>query len=127
MLNITMIDHLNFTVRSFDQTQSFYQKIFGFELLQEGRNMSGDSFKIIGLKGRFALCLSENEEQISEGGFNHFGINIANFDDILPILEKNNVHYQYGGAVDYEKSRSIYITDPDGYEIELSETPVGGL
>jgi hypothetical protein len=31
------------------------------------------------------------------------------------------------GVVQWEKSRSVYILDPNGYEIELSEIDGGGL
>jgi hypothetical protein len=37
------------------------------------------------------------------------------------------VKIYYDGPVQFEKSRSIYISDPSGYDIELSEFPGGGL
>jgi len=33
----------------------------------------------------------------------------------------------YGGEVDWEKSKSVYVVDPSGYEIELSQLVGGGL
>jgi lactoylglutathione lyase len=34
---------------------------------------------------------------------------------------------KYGGSVQWPKSRSVYISDPNGYEIELAEIWGGGL
>jgi hypothetical protein len=33
----------------------------------------------------------------------------------------------YGGPIEWEKSASIYISDPNGYEIELSKVFGGGI
>ena len=33
----------------------------------------------------------------------------------------------YGGVVDWETSRSVYIVDPSGYEVELAEISGGGI
>ena len=33
----------------------------------------------------------------------------------------------YGGPVEFEKSQSVYIKDPSGYDIELSKILGGGL
>ena len=127
MLNVTAIDHLNFTIKSFKETLNFYQDVFGFELLEEGFRMDGEPFKIVGLKGKLALCLSEEKDFTKSESFNHFGLHVDNFDDVINILDKKGIHYQYGGAVDYEHSRSVYTADPSGHEIEISETVVGGL
>ena len=37
------------------------------------------------------------------------------------------VNILYGGAVDWGRSNSVYITDPSGWEIELTEQFGGGL
>jgi len=62
-----------------------------------------------------------------EGGIAHFGFNIANFDDVIERCKEQDVQILYGGIVDWDKSRSIYIVDPSGYELELGEVSGGGL
>ena len=63
----------------------------------------------------------EDSQMSPEGGIAHFGFNITNFDEIISNCEKHGVEILYGGHVQFEKSRSVYIKDPNGYEIELSE------
>lgn len=46
---------------------------------------------------------------------------------MVEACKKMKVLVLYGGYVDWEKSRSVYITDPSGYEIEISELWGGGL
>ncbi len=62
-----------------------------------------------------------------EGGIAHFGFNITNFNEIIEKCKELGVQVLYGGIVDWEKSKSVYIVDPSGYEIELGEIPGGGL
>ena len=127
MINVKAIDHLNFTIKNFKETLGFYQSVFGFELLEEGFRMDGKPFKIVGIKGKFALCLSEEENFTKTESFNHFGLHVDNFDDVINILDERGIDYQYGGAVSYDHSRSVYTSDPNGHEIEISEVAVGGL
>jgi len=82
--------------------------------------------KIIG-NDAIKLCLYEVPEMSPEGGIAHFGFNIANFDEIIAKCKNLGVEILYGGAIDWEKSRSVYIVDPSGYEIELGQVSGGGL
>ena len=83
-------------------------------------------FKIIGTD-KVHLCMYEKPNMQRIDGINHFGFHIDNFDEIVQKCEQMNVKILYGGALDWEKSRSIYIEDPSGYEMELSENQGGGL
>ena len=125
MLKISGVDHLNMTVKSFSESVKFYQDVFGFEIFEEGTSMSGLEYKIIGRKNKLVLCIYEGEPNTE--GINHIGLHVENFSDVLEYLDKQGVSYQYGGHVHYDKSRSVYINDPSGYEIELSENFAGGL
>jgi catechol 2,3-dioxygenase-like lactoylglutathione lyase family enzyme len=62
-----------------------------------------------------------------EGAIAHFGFHVENFDEIMKTCESLGVTIHYDGPVKFEKSRSIYISDPNGYDIELSEVFGGGL
>jgi len=127
MVQITHIDHLNFTVSDMKQTIKFYKDLFGFQVIEEGQNSIGTPFIIIGISDKLVLCLSENKAALKSEMFNHFGINIKNFDMTLEELESKNIPLLYGGVSNYPNSRSIYIADPNGIEIELSENFAGGL
>lgn len=131
MLKLKGIDHLNISVKNLDETIKFYRDIFGFEIKEKGVSpTSGRDYAIIGNSDRGFLAAYELKDFDSEkrGNINHLGFNIENFDKALDFLEKSNVTIGYGeGVIDYPQSKSIYVLDPNGIEIELSENFGGGL
>ena len=126
-LKASAIDHVNMKVKDLEKSRKFYKDLFGFETRQEENpNKLNIPSKIIG-NDTIKLCMYEDSEMLPEGGIAHFGFNIINFDEIISNCEKHNVEILYGGYVQFEKSRSVYIRDPNGYEIELTEINGGGL
>jgi len=122
MLKINSIDHINFFVKNLEESVKFYCELFGLVEKEKGTATHGP-YKIIG-KDNVHLCIYEKADLKIGEGVNHFGFNISNFKEILKhCRDKNIPHYEY----DWEKSHSVYITDPNGYEIELSEVQGGGL
>ena len=123
----TSIDHVNMKVKNLQQSVEFYKNLFGFDIKQENNPNKADvPSKIIG-NVKIKLCLYEIPDMTPEGGINHFGFNISNFDRVLDKCKRLNVEILYGGPIDWEKSRSVYIKDPNGYELELGEVDGGGL
>lgn len=127
ILDATSIDHVNMKVKNLDQSVKFYKNLFGFEVKQEENPNKIDApSKIIG-NNSIKLCMYEVPDMSPEGGIAHFGFNISNFNEIIKKCEELGVKILYGGTVDWEKSKSVYIVDPSGYEIELGEVSGGGL
>lgn len=124
-LQVTGIDHLNLEVIDLEKTLKFYNDLFGFEVLKE---QPEDNSKIIGNE-KVKLCLYEREsfKGYENNGFYHFGLHVNNFKDIEKKCEELGVEIHYSGSIKWEKSSSYYITDPNGYDIELSEVFGGGL
>ena len=124
-LKASGIDHVNIDVKSLKETIEFYNKLFGFVVLKEQPEHNS---KIIGNE-KIKMCIYEDPDfnGYVESGFNHFGFHIENFNEIISKCKENGVTINYGGAIGWEKSESIYITDPNGYEIELSRVFGGGL
>ncbi|MEJ2259938.1 MAG: VOC family protein [Nitrosopumilaceae archaeon] len=126
-ISATSIDHVNMKVRDLAESVSFYSNLFGFEVKQdENPNKAGVPSKIIG-NDSIKLCLYEVPDMSPEGGIAHFGFHVDNFSEVIAKCRELEVQILYGGEVDWEKSRSVYIVDPSGYEIELSEVSGGGL
>jgi predicted enzyme related to lactoylglutathione lyase len=126
-LKAASIDHVNMKVKDLAQSVKFYKDLFGFEIKQEeNANKLDAPSKIIG-NDTIKLCMYEVPDMSPEGGIAHFGFNIANFDDTIEKCKELGVQILYGGIVDWEKSKSVYIVDPSGYEIELGEISGGGL
>ena len=127
MIKTTGIDHLNINIKNFEETIGFYQKHFGFELKEEGKSGSGNLFKIIGLKDKLYLALYEipyNEKET--GHVNHIGLHVENFDETIKYIKEQGIKITMD-TYQYPYSRSIYIEDPNGLEIELSEVFGGDL
>jgi len=126
-LNATSIDHVNMKVKNLEKSVEFYKNLFGFEIKQEeNANKLDAPSKIIG-NNTIKLCLYEVPDMSPEGGIAHFGFNIANFNQVIEKCKELGVEVLYGGIVDWERSKSVYIVDPSGYEIELGEISGGGL
>lgn len=116
------IDHINFNVSNLKNSVSFYTELFGFTVKESGvSNGSGAPYKIIGHPERFYLCLYENIQDVSQKGFNHFGVNVQDFDSFVEKLKSNNIEILYGGITDWPNSKSAYIQGPDGEEIEITQ------
>ena len=125
MLKAKQIDHVNMSVKNLAESVRFYNRLFGFEVLKEQPHKNS---MIIGNK-TVKLCLYEEPVHYTKnrGAINHFGLNVENFDEILKVCKSMNVTVRYGGIRQWEKSRSLYIEDPNGYEIELTEKAGGDL
>ena len=124
-LIVNGIDHLNMEVINLNETLEFYNQLFGFTVLKE---QPEENSKIIGNE-TVKLCLYEIDDfkGYTKKGFHHFGLHIENFEEIMRKCADMGIEIFYGGPLKWEKSTSIYIKDPNGYEIELTEVFGGGL
>ena len=121
-LKATAIDHVNLTVKNLAESVSFFKQLFGFELIKDQPDQAS---QIIG-NDSIKLCLYEDPELDIGAGINHYGFHVENFAAVVKTCRALGVSMPYG-TVDWGRSKSVYIIDPSGYEIELSEVPGGGL
>ncbi len=125
ILKTSGIDHLNLTVRNLKESCAFWKELLGFETLEEIPEQQG---RIIGNSNALlALYEDPNFKPYQKKGFNHVSFHIENFDAIEQKCEEMNLTIEYGGVLGWSKSHSIYINDPNGYEVELAEVWGGGL
>ena len=122
ILQATSIDHINMNVNDLQESVTFYGELFGFELRED---QPEEDSQIIG-NDTIKLCLYEHAPGVKHGGLNHFGFHIENFDDVVDELTTRGIKMTYG-VIDWGESRSVYIKDPNGYTIELSEFIGGGI
>ncbi|AUT02514.1 bleomycin resistance protein [Nostoc sp. CENA543] len=123
-MNFTRFEHLNLACQDIDATMNFYQTLFpDWYVRAEGSN-NGDRWIHFG-NDQFYLALNnypgqKRVHQIYEDiGINHVGFVIPDGAAMQELLDKNGVEY-YTMAAPETKYR-IYVTDPDGNEIELVE------
>lgn len=121
-LKALSIDHANMNVNNLAESVEFYSTLFGFELKKDQPEQQS---KIIGNKS-VKLCLYERPELVFPKGINHGGFHIDNFDEVVEKCKSMNITMPYG-VIEWESSRSVYIIDPNGYEVELSEVQGGRL
>ena len=121
-LKALSLDHMNMTVKDLEESVNFYGELFGFV---EKKDQPEQTSKIIGNEN-IKLCLYEDPNLEIGDGINHFGFHIENFEGIVEKCQSMDIVMPYG-VVKWEKSRSVYIVDPNGYELELSEVSGGGL
>ena len=124
MLKAKNIDHINMNVRNLDETERFYRDLFGFEVKEDQPKFQ---FRVIG-NDNIKLCIYENPElqaDPDQQNIAHFGFYIENFEEVLNECKRLNVPVTRNQ--EWKHSQSVYIQDPNGYDIELSKVQGGGL
>jgi catechol-2,3-dioxygenase len=125
MKEIKRLDHLNMTVHNLKASIEWYERIFGFEVVEEG-NRNGKSWAII-RSGEAMLCLYEHPERNFEvlfpesdlHGICHFAFRIQDEKRFREVIKEENLPLFFGGENDYPHSTSWYVKDPTGYSIEV--------
>ena len=117
------IDHINFSIKNFDESVRWYQDIFNFELVEEGES-EGIHWGIL-KNGENMLALSEypGKDLIRSNDIHkiyHFGIRLVDRMEWEETINKHMLKTFYGSPIDHPHSTSWYIQDPTGHEIEVS-------
>lgn len=133
-IRVAGIDHVNISVSDLERAIAFYESIFGFQLVEDGRSRTEAPFVIMSAGGRAFLALHETDRVAapSRPFINHWGFVVGDIDLVRRKLADHAVKVQdgdseSGGVRHWPHSRSIYVYDPDGHEIELAEFFGGGL
>jgi catechol 2,3-dioxygenase-like lactoylglutathione lyase family enzyme len=123
-LKFNRFEHLNLSCRNLEATKRFYQSVFpDWYVRAEGHN--GDSRWMHLGSNQFYLALNDAPElqrihEIYENiGINHVGFAIADGEEMKAWLDKNGIDYYT--MTSPETKHRIYVTDPDGNEVELVE------
>jgi catechol 2,3-dioxygenase-like lactoylglutathione lyase family enzyme len=133
-IKVSALDHINMYVTDLHQSIKFYRNTFGFEIKEDGLK-DETPWAIIGQEGVAYLALYQTEKLSKENKINHWGFSLdhnENIESTLDKLRSNSVEILYdeepnNGVIPWPKSKSIYILDPDGYEIEISSDFGGNL
>lgn len=125
MIQLKAIDHINMNVRDISETINFYKNLFAFEVYEEG-SYGDEPYAIIGKKNIAYLCIYQDKElSVENNTISHLGFHVNNFEQVKSVLADQGV--PIGLEYDYPKLKSIYIHDPNGYEIEISERMGGAV
>ena len=127
-MRIKGIDHLNLSVRDFDETVRWYGRIFGFTKVEESVQ-DGVRWGIL-RAGNAMLCIYEHPDYefldrfaLAERklfGLCHFSLRIDDPESWLALAGREKLEFLYDGEITWPHSRAWYIHDPTGYEIEVA-------
>ncbi len=116
------LTHLHLIVRDLDRSMRFYQRVFGLE----EKFRVGPRMIFLGTPGRAdTITLNEDPEAQDRagdnGGIAHFGFRLLDKSDVgaaIAEVEEAGGHLVHRG--EHEPDHPFaYVTDPDGYVIEL--------
>jgi catechol 2,3-dioxygenase-like lactoylglutathione lyase family enzyme len=111
--------HLAIAVKNIDRTLSFYQQIFGVEVMYKKKD-----FLQIKTPGCNDIIVFEEKPELAgkSGGVMHFGFMLQSPGDITHAIE---VLKNAGGEIiDHGEfvpgEPYVFFKDPDGYEVEVT-------
>ena len=124
-MTIKGFDHLNLTVSDFDETVDWYHRVFGFRIVEEdvtdgvrwGILRSGDQMLCIYEHNRREFWDRHELKRKGIHGISHFGFRIEDEKEWLATLQREDITPV---TWDYPHSKSWYVADPTGYEIEVA-------
>jgi catechol 2,3-dioxygenase-like lactoylglutathione lyase family enzyme len=123
MIRTEGLTHIHLRVSDLDRSLAFYQRVFGLEeMFREGPNLV-----FLRTPGRRdTITLNEDPDQDKarvgdSGGIAHFGFRLADDADLELAIQEVRAA---GGTLVRRGEHSpgepyAYVTDPDGYVIEL--------
>ncbi len=134
------LDHINLSVSDLTESIKWYSNAFGFKLVESGINQDGNKWGIVAFDD-YMICMTEKpgkaapdkapEESVHQ--IYHFGIRVSDLEEWQNIINRNQIQINYDGEINYPSSKSWYVSDPTGHEIEVSyafhgklQFPTGG-
>jgi lactoylglutathione lyase len=119
--------HTCIRVRDIDQSLAFYSQL-GFE--HRGRLNFESAYNVyLGLPGdgdvlELTVNVGRDEPYELGDGYNHMALVVDDLDRLLERLADNGIEpekppYGVGGTDSREEYRICFVSDPDGYRIEL--------
>jgi catechol 2,3-dioxygenase-like lactoylglutathione lyase family enzyme len=115
------LTHIHLLVRDLDRSLGFYQAVFGLE----EKFREGETMVFLGTAGGDTITLNEvglgSEIAGIRGGIDHFGFRLRDGADLdRAIAEVEAAGGRLVRRGDHPSGVPFaYVTDPDGYQIEL--------
>ena len=128
-MQVKELGHLVLYVRDLDRSVHFYRDVLGWRPAYTAEQPLPFRIMPFSAGGRthhelLLIEVGDAAAPIARGprvGLYHFGLKVGDSDDelreVFATLRANGV--PVGGATDHGMTHSLYITDPDGNEIEL--------
>lgn len=114
------VSHVHIKVQDIERSLKFYQEVIGFQILeQKGKQVT------LTADGKTGFLTIEQPENVTPKprratGIYHFALLFSKRSDLANIIFQLVRHNIEIGAGDHKVSEAIYISDPDGNEIEIA-------
>jgi catechol 2,3-dioxygenase len=129
-MEIKELGHIVLYVHNIERSAAFYGDVLGWKRLQAAENGPLGNIPVaLFSSGRthhelLLIEVGEDAQPLPRGrhvGLYHFGLKVGDSDDELrdAIRRCEEAGVNVVGASDHTVTHSLYITDPDGNEIEL--------
>ncbi|MDD5036064.1 MAG: VOC family protein [Methylococcaceae bacterium] len=126
-MNIEKLAHIGVRVMEFPRSIQFYQRL-GFELIREHyeekvvvlRHPAGVEVNLIG-NGTQGECNMLMDLSVKYPGYTHYALRVASVREALETINELGIAVTEGPVTFGDGSTSIFIRDPDGNVIELSQ------
>lgn len=123
-MDAVRLDHLNLSVRDLDETTAWYGRVFGFSVAEEGVwdgvrwgiLRSGDTMLCAYHHPEFRFVDNDGHRSRHLHHIRHPGFRITDERRWRETIEREKLDVE---EIVYPHSRSWYVTDPTGYEIEV--------
>jgi len=127
-MSVKHLDHVNMTVKDFDETVAWYGRVFDFKLVEAGV-MDGHRWGVI-RSGDAMLCIYERPGYTYKDRFEfegekihvmrHVGLRYSNRSEWEERMAREGIEVDPGCVAENPHSKSWYIRDPTGHEIEVA-------
>jgi catechol-2,3-dioxygenase len=123
MIPVARLNHAVLYVRDADVAADFYQRLFGFEVVERipGRAVfmragGGTNHHDLGL---FAVGPDAPRPMRGSVGLYHLAWEVPTIEDLATAARELSAERALGGATNHGVSKSLYGQDPDGNEFEI--------
>lgn len=120
-ITVTGYNHVGLAVANIDSSAAFYREVIGLEPIAVPDNLKAIRYWFKIAPGQELHLLAGRTLPVANNDRNgaHFSLTIPDADPVEIYLKKKNIPYHRQQR--FDKAWQIYITDPDGYVIELNE------
>jgi catechol-2,3-dioxygenase len=124
MFQIAGLDHVALTVRDQHISLEWYQRVLGMERRYEEANGADDPVFVCAGNACLALFPAQTSDPLSVPSntvvaMRHFAFRLdrANFERAQVKLSEQQIPFRFE---DHTMAHSLYLSDPDGYRVELT-------